>query len=238
MTGGTRGIGLAAVRLFAGLGDTVHLTGRSASLAADRAAEVAESTGASVHGHPLDLLDLASVASLFDTFRATRRGLDVLVANAGHLEQGPVGAIPAPSAERLLDVNVLGTLACVQAAARLMLPRRRGAMVLVGSAVGESGAAGQSAYAASKAAVTALARSAAKELGPRGIRVNVVAPGLIDTELSSVLPEPAVDAYRQRAALRRTGSADEIARVIRFLAGDDASYLTGQLVTVDGGAGP
>jgi 3-oxoacyl-[acyl-carrier protein] reductase len=136
---------------------------------------------------------------------------------------------------RMLDTNVAGTLYTVQAVARVMMRRRSGAIVLLASIVGERGNAGQTAYAASKAAVASIARSAAKELGPRGIRVNAVAPGVIATDMTAHLPADVIDRRVADTPLGRVGTADDVARAIRFLVGDGASFITGQVLGVDGG---
>ncbi|WP_428966737.1 SDR family NAD(P)-dependent oxidoreductase [Micromonospora fluostatini] len=241
VTGGTRGIGLATARVLAGAGATVVLTGRDAA----RAEAVAKEIGG--HGLGLDVGDFDAVGAVVRRVVADHGGLDVLVANAGIMENALLGMVRADAVRRTLDVNVAGTVAAVQAAARAMarrrtgadgVPRRGGAIVLLASVVGTHGAAGQAVYAASKAAVAALARSAARELGPRGIRVNAVAPGVIRTDLTAALPAGVLDAQAVAAPLRRLGEPEEVADVIRFLAGDGARYVTGQVLGVDGGLVP
>jgi 3-oxoacyl-[acyl-carrier protein] reductase len=135
----------------------------------------------------------------------------------------------------MLDTNVAGTLATVQAAARVMMRQKSGSIVVLASIVGNRGSAGQAAYAASKAAVAAIARSTAKELGPRGIRVNAVAPGLIQTNMIAHLPADLVQRRIADTSLRRLGTAEDVARAIRFLVSDEASFVTGQVLGVDGG---
>ncbi|MEV4410532.1 SDR family oxidoreductase [Catellatospora sp. NPDC049609] len=238
VTGGTRGIGLATVKALRAAGATVVLTGRDQAAADKAAAE----TGATAL--TLEAGDFAATGNVVKQVAAEHGGLDILVVNAGIMESGLLGMIRAEDVSRTLDVNVSGAVAAVQAAARAMArkrtdadgnPRKGGSIVLLASVVGTYGAAGQSVYAASKAAVASLARSAARELGGRGIRVNAVAPGVIRTDLTASLPADVLDKQSAAAALGRLGEADEVADVIRFLAGDGARYVTGQVLGVDGG---
>ncbi|MEH0936242.1 SDR family NAD(P)-dependent oxidoreductase [Micromonospora psammae] len=238
VTGGTRGIGLATARALADAGATVVLTGRDAA----RAEQVAKEFGA--HGVGLDVADFDAVGAVVKQVAAEHGGLDMLVANAGIMESGLLGMVRADDVRRTLDVNVAGAVAAVQGAARAMARRRKaadgterrgGAIVLLASVVGTHGAAGQSVYAASKAAVAALARSAARELGGRHIRVNAVAPGVIRTDLTAALPADVLAAQAAAAPLGRLGEPAEVAEVIRFLLSDSARYVTGQVLGVDGG---
>lgn len=235
VTGGTRGIGLATAHALADAGATVVLTGRDEAVAKERAAEVAAAHGTRAAGHGVDITDTAAVRALFAAIAREHGSVDCLVANAGVLEDALIGMIRDDLVDRMLGTNVAGTLACLQAAARVMMRKRRGAVVLLASIVGERGNAGQSAYAASKGAVAALAKSAAKELGPHGIRVNAVAPGVIRTDMIAHLPDDVIADRVGATALGRVGTADEVARVIRFLCGPDAGFVTGQILGVDGG---
>jgi 3-oxoacyl-[acyl-carrier protein] reductase len=235
VTGGTRGIGLATARALAETGATVVLTGRDEPTAKERAAELATACGTEVVGRALDVTDTAAVRALFTDVAREHGTVDCLVANAGVLEDALIGMIRDDLVDRMLDTNVAGTLACLQAAARVMMRKRTGSIVLLASIVGERGNAGQSAYAASKGAVTALAKSAAKELGRYGIRVNAVAPGVIRTDMIAHLPDDLVAARTADTALGRVGTPEDVARVIRFLSGPEAGFVTGQIVGVDGG---
>ncbi|GIG60314.1 3-oxoacyl-ACP reductase [Longispora fulva] len=233
VTGGTRGIGRATAEALVEAGATVIVTGRSG------VEEVAAEIGASAA--TFDVADFDAVAAGFKAIAAEYGRIDILVANAGILEDALVGMIRPELVERILGVNVAGTIATVQAAARTMMRKgpdggpRGGAIVLLASIVGEEGSAGQTVYAASKAAVAAIARSTAKELGPRGIRVNAVAPGLIDTAMIAHLPADLVGKRVADTALRRLGTPADVARVIRFLVSDEAAFVTGQVLGVDGG---
>jgi 3-oxoacyl-[acyl-carrier protein] reductase len=166
---------------------------------------------------------------------ASHRRLDALVANAGALGDARIGMISEALLHDTIDVNLLGAVRHVQCAARLMQRRGGGAIVLVGSVMGLGGNAGQVPYAAAKAGLIGVMRSAAKELGPAGVRVNVVAPGFVETRLTAELPVDVRDARIDAVALGRAGSAEEVAEVIAFLVSDAAAYVTGQVVGVDGG---
>jgi 3-oxoacyl-[acyl-carrier protein] reductase len=231
VTGATRGIGQATARLLAEAGARVVIVGRDGG----RAAEAAKELGGEASGYAVDVSDFDAVGGVFRSIAADHGHLDAVVANAGILEDALVGMIRKDMVARLLETNVAGTIATVQAAARVMMRRKSGSIVVLASIVGELGSAGQTAYAASKAGVAAIARSAAKELGPRGIRVNAVAPGLIRTDMIAHLPPELVERRVADTALRRLGTPEDVARAIRFLVSDEAAFITGQVLGVDGG---
>lgn len=231
VTGGTRGIGLATVRALAEAGATVVLTGRQE----DVAKETAASVDGSVSGQALDVTDAKAVSTVVRGVAKEHGRLDIVVANAGILEDALLGMIREEVVDQMLATNVAGTIHTVQAAARAMMRKKTGAIVVLASIVGERGSAGQVAYAASKAAVGNVARSASKELGRYGIRVNGVAPGVIETAMTEHLSEEIISGRIADTSLRRLGKAEEVAKVIRFLVGDEASFVTGQILGVDGG---
>ncbi|MGK4593418.1 SDR family NAD(P)-dependent oxidoreductase [Amycolatopsis sp. w19] len=230
VTGGTRGIGLATARALADAGATVVLTGRDEA----KAKEAAAAAGAA-SGLALDVTDAKAVSTLVRGVAKEHGKLDIVVANAGIMEDALLGMIREELVDTTLSTNVAGTLHTVQAAARAMMRKKTGAIVVLASIVGEHGSAGQTVYAASKAAVANIARSAAKELGRSGIRVNAVAPGVIDTDLTSGLTEDAKAENIGKTPLGRLGTPEDVANAIRFLVSDDASFITGQVLGIDGG---
>jgi len=235
VSGGTRGIGRATAQELAACGATVVLTGRHEHRAKKCAEEIAIATGADVKGTALEVTDFAAAGNVVAGVARAHGRLDIFVANAGIMMTAPLGMVTADQVRETLDTNVAGVIAGVQAAGRAMMRRRAGTIVIISSIVGRDGGAGQVSYSASKAAVSAVARSAAKELGGFGVRVNAVAPGIIDTDLTASLPAEARQRYANGGMLGRLGTADEVARVVRFLASEDAAFITGQVIAVDGG---
>jgi NAD(P)-dependent dehydrogenase (short-subunit alcohol dehydrogenase family) len=235
ITGGTTGIGLAAARLFAAEGAKVIVTGRNAdSLSAARKelAAVAEVVAS-------DASDKEQVRALIEQVRRSHGRIDVLFLNAGIAKFAPVSDTPDDVIEQHLLINYVGPFLALREALPLL---GKGASVIVNtSIVTERGLPNSAAYAASKAALRALAFVAASELAPRGIRVNVVSPGPIDTPIYGKLglPQEALQAFqtqmKSRVPLERFGSAEEVARAALFLASDEASYVSGQDLGVDGG---
>jgi len=208
----------------------VVLTGRDEA----RAKEAASAAGAAA-GLALDVTDAKAVSSLVRGVAKEHGRLDIVVANAGIMEDALLGMIREELVDTTLSTNVAGTLHTVQAAARAMMRKKTGSIVVLASIVGEHGSAGQTVYAASKAAVANIARSAAKELGRSGIRVNAVAPGVIETDLTAGLSEDAKAENTGKTPLGRLGRAEDVANAIRFLVSDEASFITGQVLGVDGG---
>jgi 3-oxoacyl-[acyl-carrier protein] reductase len=237
VTGASRGIGAATARALAASGHDLVLVARDDVRLRAVAAEC-ESLGAAATVHAADLTVPEAITAVFRSLLQTGARVDVLVNAAGLMRDAPLAMTKPDALDELLRVNVTGTFLCCQLAARFMVRQRAGAIVNLASKVGESGSAGQAAYAASKAAVTGLTKSLAKELGPSGVRVNAVAPGFIETDLTAHYGAEAREAIAARVALRRLGQADEVARVIRFLASSDASYVNGQVLEVDGGFEP
>lgn len=231
VTGGSRGIGNAMVRRFADEGARVVFTWvRDDEAAARLSAECPQARGIRCDGRDRDAVD-AAVADIL----ACEGRIDILVNNAGVSISRLFAMTPPEDWDRVMQTNVQGTYHWCRAVVRPMLARRAGAIVNVASVSGMAGLAGQTAYGASKGAVIAFTRALAAELGPRGIRVNCLVPGFIDTDMTAVVPTPMRRQYVDRIALQRFGHADEAAAAALFLVSDQASYVTGQTLVVDGG---
>jgi 3-oxoacyl-[acyl-carrier protein] reductase len=195
------------------------------------AAEVAAETGAVAQ--QADVSDAEQARALVESAGE----LDVVVNNAGVTRDGLIARMPDDDWDSVLETNLGGTFYTCRAAARGMMRRRRGSIVNLTSIVGLHGNAGQTNYAASKAGIIGLTKSLARELGSRGVRVNAVAPGYVETRLTEVLPEELRAGMLANTPLGRLGTPGEIARAVRFLCSDDASFITGEVLLVDGGLG-
>jgi 3-oxoacyl-[acyl-carrier protein] reductase len=225
VTGGSRGIGLAIARAFAAAGDRVAVTYRTSAAPAGFLAVRA------------DVTDADEVDAAFDAVEAANGPVEVLVANAGITRDTLLLRMSDDDWNAVVETNLTGAYRVARRAARSMLRAHAGRMVFVSSVVGLSGGAGQANYAASKAGLVGLARSIAREFGSRGITANVVAPGFVDTALTAVLtPERRAEILGQ-VPLGRYATAEEIAGAVRFLASDEAAYITGAVLPVDGGLG-
>lgn len=235
VTGSSRGIGRATAEHLAERGATVVLNCRSGGEELETLrGELAERYGGRHDLAAFDVADAAQVSAGIRALFARHRRLDVLVNNAGILDDALLGMIDGDAAARTFAVNALGVLNTMQACARL-LGRVQGAIVNVASIIGVTGNTGQVAYGGSKAAVIGMTRSAAKELAGTGVRVNAVAPGFIETDMVRHLPEGVYERRVASVALGRIGSPQEVARAIGWLASEEASYVTGQVLGVDGG---
>jgi 3-oxoacyl-[acyl-carrier protein] reductase len=224
VTGGNRGIGLATARLLQAQGHRVAVTSR----------------GGEVDGLltvKCDVTDSAQVEDAFTTVEAEHGPVEVLVSNAGITDDQLLLRMSEESFARVLDTNLTASFRLAKRASRSMLRARYGRLVFVSSVVGLSGSAGQSSYAASKAGLVGFSRSLARELGGRGITSNVVAPGFVDTDMTADLSDARREQVLASIPAGRTASVDEIAAVIGFLAADEASYVNGAVVPVDGGLG-
>ncbi|CAM4083057.1 3-oxoacyl-ACP reductase FabG [Nocardia ninae] len=225
VTGGNRGIGLAIARELARTGKPVAVTVRKGT------------PPDGMFGVPCDVTDSRQVDTAFTTIEQELGPVDVLVANAGITRDVLLAAMTEEEFAAVVDTNLVGTFRVINRAARTMIRQRRGRIILVSSVTALLGSAGQTNYAASKAGMIGLARSLVRELGARNITVNVVAPGFVDTDMTAALTPQWRAEVTRKIPLGRIAGADEVARVVAFLAGEDAGYITGAVIPVDGGLG-
>jgi 3-oxoacyl-[acyl-carrier protein] reductase len=225
VTGGNRGIGLAIARRLAAGGDRVTVTSRS---------------GEQVEGLTTvacDVRDAASVDEAFAKVEAEQGPVEVLVANAGVTHDQLLALMSEDAFTSVIDTNLTGAYRVAKRAVRPMMRLRHGRLIFISSVAGLLGSAGQANYASAKAGLVGMARSLARELASRNITSNVVAPGLVDTDMTAAMPQQAREATLARVPLGRMASVEEVAGVVAFLASDDAGYITGAIIPVDGGLG-
>lgn len=234
VTGAGTGIGRAIALELARAGAAVVLSGRRPEPLGAVQQEVA-ALGGSAHVHPADVSDPDQAAKLVAAAKESLGRIDILVNNAGRPYDTLILRMKWEALDDALAVNLKSMFYLSAAAGKVMLSQKSGSIVNITSVVALTGNAGQSAYVAAKAGVIGLTKSLAQEFGTRNIRVNAVAPGFIETEMTASLSAALKDQYQQRIPLRRFGSVAEVAKVVSFLASDDAAYVTGQVIAVDGG---
>ncbi len=225
VTGAARGIGRAIAERFVADGDRVATIYRGGDLPKGVEAYVA------------DITDTAAVDAAFTAIEKDMGPVEVLVASAGVTKDQLLMRMSDEEFESVVDVNLTGTFRCVRRASKGMIRARKGRIVLIGSIVGLFGGAGQVNYASSKAALVGMARSISRELGSRGITANVVAPGYVETDMTSALSDDVRKFYLKNIPAGRFASPDEVASVVSFVASDAAGYVTGAVIPVDGGLG-
>ncbi len=236
VTGGSRGIGRAIAVEFARHGADVALIGRDQEALQESARVCAEARpGVAAEVFQADVTDQAAVDRVVGEAAARFGRIDYAVANAGQSVDALLLRLRPETIDRMIDVNLKSAFYLCGAVAKPMMKQRSGSIVLMTSIVGLTGNAGQAAYAASKAGLIALCKSAAKELGSRNIRVNAVAPGLIETAMTEKMPDAAKEFLIKQAALGRAGKPEDVSGVVAFLCSDAAGYITGQTLVVDGG---
>jgi 3-oxoacyl-[acyl-carrier protein] reductase len=236
VTGGSRGIGRAIAVELARHGADVALVGRDVNALAESAAACANARpGAVAHVFEGDVTDQSAVERIAGEAVGRFGRIDFAIANAGQSVDALLLRLKAETVDHLLNVNLKSAFYLCGAVAKPMMKQRSGSIVLMTSIVGMTGNAGQAAYAASKAGLIGLCKSLAKELGSRNIRVNAVAPGLIETAMTEKMPDAAREFLIKQAALGRAGKPEDVSGVVAFLCSDAAGYMTGQTLVVDGG---
>ena len=231
VTGSTRGIGRAIAETLAKSGARVAVVGRDLQ----KAKEAATAVGNGSQGFACDVTDTASVTKLVADVEAAFGSIDILVNNAGITRDNLVMRLKDEDWDAVINANLRGAFAAIRAVSRGMMKRRSGRIINVSSIIGIIGNKGQANYAASKAGLIALTKSVAKELGSRNILVNAVAPGFIETEMTASMTPEAREALGKQIALERLGTPQDVAATVAFLASDLSSYITGQVLVVDGG---
>ena len=235
ITGGSRGIGFATADAFLREGARVILAASSKASADQAVAKLKEKyPNAIVAGISPNLADLEDVRSIFRTVTGVYGCVDILVNNAGVSESTPFMEYTQETFDKVMDLNVKGVFNATRAAAECMVPRGQGVILSTSSMVSISGQPSGFAYPASKFAVNGLTISLARELGPKGIRVNAVAPGITETDMMKAVPKEVIEPMIARIPLRRLGQPEDIANAFVFLASDEASYITGVVLSVDG----
>ena len=234
VTGGARGIGKAVTERFHAGGASVAIVGRNEEAAKALAAELS-ARGAKCAGYGCDVANGTQIDAMVDAVIKDFGKLDLLVNNAGVTQDGLVVRMTDEAWNNVIQTNLTGAFQLLRAAARIMLRARSGCIVNVSSVVGLIGNAGQANYCAAKAGLIGLTKSAAREFSGRGVRVNAVAPGLVETDMTAKLNDEQKKALLTGVPLGRIGSIGDIAGAVAFLASDDAAYITGQVLSVDGG---
>lgn len=235
VTGGGRGIGRAICLELARQGARVAVNYSGSQAAAEQTVEECRALGVEAFAIQADVADGNSVTAMVKAVIARLGRLDILVCNAGITRDNLMPLLKEDDFDAVVDTNLKGAFLCMKAAYRPMMKQKYGRIVAVSSIVGLRGNAGQTNYAASKAGLIGLSKSLAKELAGRNVTVNVVAPGFIDTNMTAALPESAQQAILATIPMGRMGAAEDVAKAAAFFASDEAAYITGQVLCVDGG---
>ncbi|MFR8733726.1 MAG: 3-oxoacyl-[acyl-carrier-protein] reductase [Clostridium perfringens] len=235
VTGGTRGIGRAIALKLADHGANIVINYRNSDKEAEELKAILEGKGVKVLTVKCDISNFEDSKNLMDKCKEVFGKIDILVNNAGITKDTLIMRMKEEDFDNVIDVNLKGTFNCAKHASAIMLKQRFGKIINMTSVVGIAGNAGQVNYAASKAGVIGLTKSLAKELGSRGITVNAVAPGFINTDMTASLSEKVKEEASKNIPLKRLGDPEDVANLVRFLASDAANYITGQVINVDGG---
>lgn len=236
ITGGARGIGAAITAALAAQGANVAVIYAGSQEKAEAlCAQCAQDHGVQAQAYQCDVADFAAAKAVVAQVKKDFGTVDILVNNAGITRDGLLMMMKEADFDAVISANLRGTFLCMKAVARTMMKQRYGRIVNLSSVVGLRGNAGQVNYAASKAGVIGMTKSLAKELASRGVTVNAVAPGFIDTDMTAAMPEAAKTATLASIPMQRLGAPEDIAKAVAFLASDGAAYITGQVIAVDGG---
>jgi 3-oxoacyl-[acyl-carrier protein] reductase len=235
ITGGSRGIGRAVALRLAGAGAYAVINYVRNDAAAEETLRLIRAAGGNGEIHRFDVSAFYETQEAVNGIVAARGRLDILVNNAGTTADGLIVRVQEEDWDRLIDTNLKGVFNCCRAVIRQMMKQRWGRIINIASVVAETGNAGQSAYSAAKAGVLGLTKSLARELAARNICVNAVSPGLIDTEMIASLSEKSLEEVLKQIPLGRTGRPEEVAAAVAFLASEEAGYITGQVLRINGG---
>lgn len=235
VTGGSRGIGRAICIALAKEGANVVTCYAHGADGANETVKLCQEYGVKAEAVKADVADNDDVAAMITKVKTEYGSVDILVNNAGITKDNLILKMNEDDFNQVIDTNLKGAFLCIQNVARIMLKQKSGKIINISSVVGVSGNAGQANYAASKAGLIGMTKSVAKELGSRGITVNAVAPGFIETDMTAKLPDEVVDEMKKSIPMKSLGQVEDVANLVAFLASDNARYITGQVICVDGG---
>lgn len=235
VTGASRGIGREIALTLAAKGATVVVNYQGSKEKAEEVVALIRENGGEAESFGCDISDFEQCGNMINDIIQKYGHLDILVNNAGITRDGLLMKMSEEDFARVIDVNLKGAFHTIRHASRYFLKQKGGSIINISSVSGVAGNAGQANYSAAKAGIIGLTKSVAKELGSRGITVNAVAPGFIETDMTDAMPEKAKEAVKSRITMGRIGTPADIAGVVAFLASKEASYITGQVISVDGG---